>query len=120
MARFVPRDIVEVYEDQIEASTNEEQRQHYRSELKQRWPGMACYYPEPDWDKRDLVNLYEDNSFEGLLTETPEAKKFSKVPKDQTTVYRSYLKHSKRDGKVSVHEEVERCWKGTIRSDPIR
>ena len=38
--------------------------------------------------------------------------------KDQTKVYRSYLKHSKCDGKVEVHEEVSLFWKGAAADDP--
>ena len=100
------------YEDLIESATDEEKKQHYRQELKKSWPGEQTWYPETDWDKRDLVHLYEDISFDGFLTRTPEAEKFVKVPEDQTKVYRSYLKHSKLTYDVPVREDVSLFWKG--------
>ena len=62
------------YEDLIESATDEEKKQHYRQELKRRWPKEQTYYPETEWDKRFLVHMYEDLSFDGYLTKTPEAE----------------------------------------------
>ena len=64
-----------------------------------------------------MVQLYEDISFDGFLTRTPEAEKFVKVPKDQTKVYRSYLENSKLTYGVSVSEEVSLFWKGAAADD---
>ena len=62
---------VEYVEAKIEASKCKEERAHWRSELKQRWPGESCQdLDEPYWDKRDLVKLYEDIDFGGSLEGT--------------------------------------------------
>ena len=58
----------EYVEAKIGASTCEEERAHWLSQLNQRWPGASCQDPdEPDWNKKDLVNLYEKIDFWGNL-----------------------------------------------------
>lgn len=99
----------------IEASRCDEERQFWRSELKQKWPGMICGgADEPEWDKRDLVNLYEDINFRGnlqgtkLLPEelTPEFKEFKQLPSYYTEVRRSTFVHTTYNGQV-VNSENE-------------
>ena len=107
--------VIESIWAKIETSRCEEERQHWRSELKQKWPGMICGgADEPEWDKRDLVNLYEDINFRGnlqgtkLLPEelTPEFKEFKQLPSYYTEVRRSTFVHTTYNGQV-VNSENE-------------
>ena len=107
--------VIESIWTKIETSRCEDERQHWRSELKQSWPGMTCGGPdEPEWDKRDLVNLYEDINFRGNLQGTkllpdeltPEFKEFKQLPSHYTEVRRSIFVHTTYNGQV-VNSENE-------------
>ena len=87
------RDIIESTEAAIAASKCEEEREreYHRSELKQSWPKMTTGGEvEPEWDKRDLVYLYEDITYKGSpkyvkMKEsdyTTETHRFKQLPID--------------------------------------
>ena len=117
MTRLTRMLLVWSYEDLIESAVDEEKKQHYRSYLKLRWPGEQTYYPETEWNKRYLVQLYEDLSFNGYLTKTPEAERFIRVEKHQTKMYRSYLENDRLTYGESVFEKVELFWRGAAADD---
>ena len=76
---------------------------------------MTCGDPyEPEWDKRDLVNLYEDIDFRGNLQGTKllpdelaqEFKEFKQLPSHFTEVRRSTFVHTTCNGQI-VNSENE-------------
>ena len=105
------RDKIESCEAAIIASTTEEERAYHRADLKKSWPRaeiLGCK-DVPFWDKRDLVNLYENISFKGnvgteTLIVTPEFLHLQQLPIHHTTVSRSTLKHSTHSNKVVKSE----------------
>ena len=111
------KNIVEYVEAMIEARTCEEMRAYWRSELKQRWPGASCQVPdEPDWNKRDLMKLYEDIDFGGslegtrLVTKelTTEFRDFKELPFHRTKMRRSVINHTSHNGQeVKEKNEVK-------------
>ena len=103
------KDKLEYIRSLVDKSTNEGERLHWLSELKQSWPGVTCGgEDEPSWDKRDLVNLYEDISFRGNLegTEllpgefTEEFLKFKDLPSHRTVWIKSLFIHTSYNGQV--------------------
>ena len=65
------RDRIEYVWSMVDGSTSKEIRVHWPSELKQIWHGVSCKgLDEPNWNKRDLVKLYENIDFRGSLEGT--------------------------------------------------
>ena len=105
-------DRIESCEAKIAAAETEESRAFYRSDLKLSWPKAATY--SPDWDKRDLIHLYEELDFEGAeegilqdLEYSPEYTNFKKLRKEDTSICLSVFEHSSYNAKkVSETNEV--------------
>ena len=100
----------------IEASTCEDEKDHWRSQLKQSHPGVTCGGLEQNWDKRDLVDLYEDIAFGGSLEGTKmvpdelttEFKDFKELPESLIQTRKSYFCHASHNGQdVTASEEVK-------------
>ena len=101
------KDRIEFARAMVDGSESEEMRAHWLSELKQSWPGASCGGgDEPDWDKRDLVKLYEDINFRGSLEGTrllpgeftEEFLDFKNLPSHRTTWVKRIFIHTSYNG----------------------
>ena len=111
------KDKLEYIRSLVDGSPNEEERTHWLSELKQSWPGVTCGGgDEPDWDKRDLVKLYEDINFRGSLEGTrllpgeftKEFLEFKDLPSHRTVWIKSLFIHTSYNGQeVDAKNEVK-------------
>ena len=77
------------------------------ADLKRSWPGAETYFPEPEWDKRQLIHLYKDLSFQGgpenenlNLEFTSEFLSLNKLPRHYTTLEKSTLEHTTHNNKI--------------------
>ena len=118
------KDKLEYIRSLVDGSANEEERTHWLSELKQSWPGVTCGGgDDPDWDKRDLVKLYEDIEFRGSLEGTrllpgeftPEFIEFKDLPSYRTYWIKSIFIHTSYNGqevdtKNKVKLEAQLYW----------
>ena len=129
------RDRTEVAEKYIAESTTEEERARHRPYVKKSWPRIGLY--KLDWDKRDLVHLYEDINFVGNPEEvfegldySPSFLKFKRLPREVKATCASYLEHTTHNGleilsenkvqtKVKLYwlTEVEELTRSTSRLD---
>ena len=72
--------------------------------MKRRWPGAEHF--SPDWNKRQLINLYEDLDFvgneEGVtqgLEYSPTFLRFRRLPPQVKTTCQSFIEHRSHQGK---------------------
>ena len=104
------RDKTEYCEAKIAESTSEEERAYHLANLKRNWPCaeiLGCKHV-PFWDKRDLVELYEQSSFKGsaagigieTVGVTTNFLHLQQLPIHHTTVSRSTFKHITYGNKV--------------------
>ena len=106
------RDIIESVEASITTSKDEEEQEFYRAYLKRSWPGVTTGGDEPEWDKRDLIHLYEDHNFKGStegvrMIESDlalEFCRFKQLPTHRTTLVQSTFEHSTYNNQVMSDE----------------
>ena len=74
------RDRIEAAEVNIATSKPEEEKTYHWSELKISWPEIRIYSSsqgEPEWDTRDLADLYKDLSSKGNPEEETRGLEYS-------------------------------------------
>ena len=78
------RSHIEYMDASIVVSKDEEERELHWYSLKLSWPGVAIDHPEIEWDKRDLVDLYENIKYKRGTV--------SNVSEDITYIYQAGVK----------------------------